>query len=92
MGAHLQLQDVLLGGKHIGEGVHVAVVERQVLGRDTGGAELHKRHFVGCVLWGETSLWPEHTHKHTHMHNKNNKLQGCRTYTELSLRGPPSVM
>ena len=89
-GAHLQLQDVLLSGKDIGEGVHVAVMERQVLGCDVGGTELHQRHVGVVFVGGETSLGLN-THKHTHMHNKTNE-QGCRAYTELSLCAPPSVM
>ena len=34
MDAYLQLQDVLLAGKNVREGVHLAIGEREILGYD----------------------------------------------------------
>ena len=52
MHPHLQLQGVLFAGKRVREGVHLAIGEREVLGRDIRSIELHQRHgfevaFVG---------------------------------------------
>ena len=44
--ADLQLQVVLFGSKLIHEGVSLAMVERQILGRDVRRTELHQRHGV----------------------------------------------
>ena len=41
---YLQLQEVFLAGKLVHEGLHLAVGERQVLGRDLRGADLHECH------------------------------------------------
>ena len=52
--SELEVQDVGLavGLSSVAEGVHAAVMERQVLGRETRAAELHERHSVGFVGGG----------------------------------------
>ena len=54
MHPHLQLQGVLFAGKRVREGVHVAVGERQILGRDIRSTELHQRHYIEVAFVGET--------------------------------------
>ena len=44
LNTYLQLQEMFLTGKHVREGVHFAVGEREVMGCDLRAAELHERH------------------------------------------------
>ena len=41
MDAHLQLEGVLFAGKHVRKGVHLAVKEREILGRDVRELDEH---------------------------------------------------